>query len=155
MIKLFFYNSNDKLSVEAYNFIKSNDMDVECIEITGKNVACRVKRLGITQVPTLYIKSRGNIRMLIGTDIISFFDMQTQSDDEMSGDLSIEEDFDKKIAAARSENPTRGFSEPKKQVRFQEDEASSDVQSEEKFNGGSDKKISADKMLENEKIDEN
>lgn len=97
MIKLFFYNSNDKLSTEAYNYLKANGLDVTCLEITGRNVADRVKRLGITQVPTLYIKSKGNIRMLIGKDIVNFFDTQTESDDSSS----MDEEFDNKVNNAR------------------------------------------------------
>lgn len=138
MIKLFFYNSNDKLSTEAYNYLKANSLDVTCVEITGRNVADRVKRLGITQVPTLYIKSKGNIRMLIGKDIVNFFDTQTESDDSSS----MDEEFDNKVRKARQS----------KDVKIKDSEEDSEVESVEIVQSTKEKLSVADIIEKNKEM---
>lgn len=72
MIKIFFYNSTDKLSKSCLPGIR--DLDIKCINVSSRKIANRIKLLGVTKIPTLYCKNENDIRMLIGSQILEFLE---------------------------------------------------------------------------------
>lgn len=70
MIKIFFYNSTDKLSRTCLPGIQ--ELEIKCINVSSRKIADRIKLLGVTKIPTLYCKNENDIRMLIGSEILEF-----------------------------------------------------------------------------------
>jgi len=72
MLKIFFYNPNEKISKKCLPGI--TQLDIKCISVNSRKIVDRVKTLGITRIPTLYCRNDNDIRILIGDEIIHFLD---------------------------------------------------------------------------------
>lgn len=86
MLKLFFYNNESRDSQIAYKALMNAGVEFQPFEVTGRNVANRLKRVGITHVPTLFIKDSRNSRMLVGPEIVQFL----ENADESSEDVPVQ-----------------------------------------------------------------
>lgn len=86
MIKLFIYNKESPQSQKAYRALMEAGVDIKTIEVTGKNVANRLKVIGVTHVPTLYLRDKRNVKMLVGDEILEFLQPEEEefSDIEQS-----------------------------------------------------------------------
>ena len=72
MFKLFFYNRENKDSQIAYKALMETGLQFKPIEVNGKNIAERLKRIGVTHIPTLYLRDDRTVKMLVGAEIMSF-----------------------------------------------------------------------------------
>lgn len=83
MIKLFVYNNEDRMSQIAYGALMRAGVDIRALEVTGQNVANRLKRVGITQIPTLYLRDKRNSKMLVGQEILDFLEQEEEQEEDV------------------------------------------------------------------------
>jgi len=65
----------------AYKALMNAGVDIQTIEVTGQNVAKRLKMIGVTHVPTLYLRDKRNVKMLVGNEIMQFLQEGDESSD--------------------------------------------------------------------------
>src|SRR5436853_7486803 len=82
MLKLFFYNRDDQLSQQTLYALKQAGANFKEIEVTSKALASRIKRIGISQVPTLYLRDNRSVKMLVGSEILNFLEPEDEFDEE-------------------------------------------------------------------------
>lgn len=117
MIKLFFYNKEDRTSQIAYKALMKNGVDITPFEITGRNVANRLKQIGVTKIPTLYIRDQRNMKMLVGDEILEF--LNTSSDEREEESYSD----DRYERARQKHNPPSHLLQKPKHLRQKEDDS--------------------------------
>lgn len=105
MIKLFIYNRESPESQMAYRALMQSGVDMKTIEVTGQNVARRLKTIGVTHVPTLYLRDDRNVKMLVGREILEFL----QEDEESS---SVSQEY----LPPRHQRPTKAAKVAKKKL---------------------------------------
>lgn len=143
MIKLLFYNKESRDSQMAYKALMQAGVDIKTIEITGKNVAKRVKAIGITHVPTLYLRDKRNTKMLVGNEILEFLQNEEESEDDVPPQYKARQTY---------APPTAPVEEaPQERVESELISEGSDINSEEVLEVDNSEIESAEDALENDK----
>jgi len=136
------------MSQIAYGALMRAGVDIRALEVTGRNVADRLKRVGITQIPTLYLRDKRNSKMLVGQEILDFLEQEEESEEAPIYHQSIQ------TQAPRRSQKTKKKVEPEDSEltnsEINSDEEVSELDMNSEINSGSEVE-SEEGPLENEK----
>jgi len=121
-------------------------VDIKPIEVTGVNVAKRLKSIGVTHVPTLYLRDKRNTKMLVGPEILQFLQQNEESEEEVPFQHRSRQTY----APPRRESPVKEASESVGSSEI-ESVAGSEVGSEVGSEIESEIEVSDGEGVENEK----
>lgn len=127
MVAILFLARMDRQSQIAYKMLMQTSIEFKPFDIRGKNVIDKLRKIGITKVPTLYIpktKQRfegvDNIQTLIEKVAAAQKDRDVENrmkEEEEEENFSSSEEKSAKIARIEDESPTV----PKRRKREEED----------------------------------
>jgi len=87
MIKSLFYNPNANDYQAVRQALLKAGIEFDTFPVTGRNVAERLKRIGINGLPALYVRDSRNVKIFIGQEIMDLVGKQEVESESEENDV--------------------------------------------------------------------
>lgn len=134
MIKSLFYNPNANDYQAVRQALLKAGIDFDTFPVTGKNVAERLKKIGISGLPAFYVRDNRNVKIFIGQEIMELVGKQEVESESEENDVPFR--YRAKQTYAR---PTKTKKEPEPEpeseeiINSEEEESLSIIESSEEI----------------------